>query len=308
MRKARLLHNPNAGEGKFRHEELLQLLTEKGYTVTYADAKKRGWARWDEDDDMIIVAGGDGTVRKLVRKLVKRQLIAKRFPIAVLPLGTANNIASTFYTDKEVQAVIAQWEKQCTRSIDIARVRGIDEENFFMEGLGVGVFPSLMRAMEERGKDRENADPREELRIAQQLFAEIVGKYKPGRCRLIVDGEDHSGDYVLVEIMNMQAVGPNLELAPNANPSDGVLEIVLVSAGEQEALAAYARRKAAGDDVHYPFKTIQGKDIRLEYNASLLHVDDQLIKVDKDTMIHVQLEPGLLVFFVDGESVEEVGR
>jgi diacylglycerol kinase (ATP) len=302
MLRAKLIHNPNAGEGKFTGEELVNILKDKGYIISYANAKKTSWDYWDEDDDIIIVAGGDGTVRKLVKKLVRRKLIDKRFPIAVLPLGTANNIASTFYADKEVHTAIKQWEKQHTRSIDIARIRGIEEENFFMEGLGVGVFPQLMKKMKEQ-EEREDETPQEELRTAQSLFADIVSTYKPRFCQLIIDGEDYSGHYVLIEVMNMQAVGPNLHLAPNADPSDGLFDIVLVTAAEQQGLAAYATQKAAGEDVTYQFQCLQGKDIRLQWSGAQLHVDDQLVKTDKNTPIHIQLEPGLLVFYVDASQV-----
>ncbi|HRO43047.1 MAG TPA: diacylglycerol kinase family protein [Flavipsychrobacter sp.] len=304
MHRARLIHNPNAGDGKYTNDELISLLQDKGYTITYANAKKGGWDYWDEDDDIIIVAGGDGTVRKLVKKLVRRQLIDKRFPIAVLPLGTANNIASTLYANKEVPAVIAQWSEPHTRAMDIARVRGIEEENFFMEGLGIGVFPKLMKEMKEQD-DSEDENAKEELRTAQQLFAEIVSNYKPRFCHLMIDGEDFSGSYVLIEIMNMQAVGPNLELAPRANPSDGLLDVVLVRAEEQEKLAKYALLRSQGKEASYQFQTVQGKDIRMQWSGSLIHVDDQLLRVEKNTTVHIQLEPGLLLFYIDGDNLPQ---
>ncbi len=297
MLRARLIHNPNAGEGKFSSEELVALLQDRGYTITYANSKKTGWDEWDEEDDIIIVAGGDGTVRKLVKKLVKRSLIDKRFPVAVLPLGTANNIASTFYRKKELDTIIKGWEYEHVRSVDIARVRGIENEYFFLEGMGVGVFPQLIRKIKEEGDDNET--PKEEMRSAQEMFAEIVSGYKPKFCHLMIDGEDYSGYYVLIEIMNMKAVGPNLNLAPEANPSDGLLDVVMVPATEQESLAAYAKAKAAGKEASFTFRTVKGKDIRMQWSGAQVHVDDEQLNVDKNTPVHVQLEPGLLVFFVD---------
>ena len=188
------------------------------------------------------------------------------------------------------------------RSIDIGRLRGLDDESFFMEGIGVGVFPKLMKEMKEQ-EDREENGPQEELRSAQQLFAEIVREYKPRFCHLIIDGEDFSGHYVLIEVMNIQAVRSNLELAPYADPSDGWFEIVLVPAEEQDDLATYARKKAQGEESVYQFKTIKGKDIHLQWSTSLIHVDDQLIRAEKNTTIHIQLEPNLLVFFVEEGNI-----
>ena len=301
MPKAKLIHNPKAGNGALNNKQLIRLLKKEGYDVTYADSKKGGWDNWDEDDDIIIVAGGDGTVRKVTKKLLQRQLIDKRFPIAVLPLGTANNIASTFYAEKDVKTVIAQWELQHKRPIDIARVRGIKKENFFIEGLGAGVFPELMKAMSLQ--KTKASDAKGELRAAQKLFEETVQNYKPHFCNLIIDGKDYSGEYLLIEIMNMQAVGPRLDLALHADPSDGVLEIVLVNAEEQQKLAGYARLKHRGEEADYNFHSVKGKDIRIQWSGPSIHLDDQLIRTKKNTAIHIQEEPGLMLFFTDKEHL-----
>ena len=51
--------------------------------------------------------------------------------------------------------------------------------------------------------------------------------------QITLDGEDLSGEYILLEVMNIQHIGPSLHLAPDANPGDGLLDVVLVKAAHR---------------------------------------------------------------------------
>ncbi len=53
--------------------------------------------------------------------------------------------------------------------------------------------------------------------------------------KMALDGRDLTGDYVLLEAMNIRSIGPNLRLAPDADPGDGLLDIVLVSDSEEKS-------------------------------------------------------------------------
>lgn len=305
MKQARLLHNSGAGSaGSYTKDQMCELFHGRDYKVSYASTKKDGWDKWDEEDDMIIVAGGDGTIRKTVKKLMQRKLIDKRFPIAVLPMGTANNIAHTFYHNTDIKSVINEWDKGETRHMDAVRVLGLEEENFFMEGFGVGVFPQLMREMKKQADDKKQ-NPKQELRTAQELLLDIVKTYKPKYCKLNIDGKDYSGKYYLIEVMNMQAIGPNLHLAPEADPSDGFLDVVMVNGDQQHKLAEYVRQKSSGNDVTINFPTVKACKVKLQWSGMHVHVDDKLIKAGKGRTITLELEKGLLEFFVDGKKITE---
>lgn len=157
------MHNPGAGEGAFNKEDLLALLDRNGYQCNYASTKKDGWDKIDEDIDLLIIAGGDGTVRKVVQKMLERKMIQKKIPLAVLPLGTANNIGNTFYSTLDSEAVISTWAKDCRQQVDIGKIEGLKKDMFFMEGFGIGVFPRLMKEMK-RQDERHDQNPEEELR------------------------------------------------------------------------------------------------------------------------------------------------
>lgn len=86
---------------------------------------------------MIAVAGGDGTVGK-----VARRLIGNPTPIAILPLGTANNIASTLgMSDLTLKDVIAGWKVARCVHFDSAVAKGRGARKILSRDLGWDCLP-----------------------------------------------------------------------------------------------------------------------------------------------------------------------
>src|SRR5262249_19409572 len=84
-----LIHNPKAGDRKHSKKQLMASLTRNGHQAFYQSIKDRDWSKpFKEPVDLIVAAGGDGTVHKTAW-----QIIDSRIPLAILPLGTANNLA-----------------------------------------------------------------------------------------------------------------------------------------------------------------------------------------------------------------------
>src|SRR5687768_18029855 len=90
--KVTVIHNPDAGNGdQPSGEEIIELIRRAGHEPRYQSSKEDGWQTALEDPgDLVAVAGGDGIVGTVAKRMIGRAT-----PIAVLPLGTANNIAKT---------------------------------------------------------------------------------------------------------------------------------------------------------------------------------------------------------------------
>src|ERR1051325_5073359 len=108
MKIINLLHNPTAGNEDHAKKELISLLEKNGYDCRYSSMKKN-WKKLDEDVDFIVSAGGDGTIRKITKELLDRKLSEKTWPIGLLPLGTANNIAQTLHINDDSEDIIRSW-------------------------------------------------------------------------------------------------------------------------------------------------------------------------------------------------------
>ncbi|WP_439557708.1 diacylglycerol/lipid kinase family protein, partial [Dyadobacter sp.] len=209
MKKAHLLHNPTAGDSDFSKEELTKLIKKEGFECAYSSVKENGWEAFDEDSDFLIIAGGDGTVRRIAKVLMKRTLLDRHYPIALLPHGTANNVACALGIDGKAKDIIKKWHHYHLKPFDIGRVVGLDSDKFFLEAFGIGIFPRLMKIMDKL-EDEIGETAEEKLNAARRVLLEIVQTYEAKSCQIFADGKEYSGEYLMVEVMNIRSIGPNL--------------------------------------------------------------------------------------------------
>jgi diacylglycerol kinase (ATP) len=296
MKNIHLLHNPAAGEGHYGKKELLEMIRSEGYECSYSSTKKDGWESMaDEQPDFIAAAGGDGTVRKLARELLDRKVLDPSVPVALLPLGTANNIARALGIHGQPEKIIPTWREPAIKKFDVGRIYGLEGHKFFLEGFGYGVFPSLIRKMRSTAT---SSDPEEAKAVALQVLYDIILSYEARHCKLMTDGVDHSGKFLLAEIMNVRSIGPNLHFAPAADPGDGVFDIVFIPETQREEFAAYVASKLKGEEELPVFSTLKVKHVQIEWDGTHLHVDDEIETVEKRKRIRIELREGLLEFFV----------
>ena len=298
MRKAKVLHNPGAGEGETTKRELVKQIESEGFKCSYSSTKQFRWENIEtEDIDFLILAGGDGTVRKVAEELLGRKIIEKKLPLGLLPFGTANNIAKTLGVDKPAKQIIHGWHNAVLKNFDVGRIEGLAEPAFFLESFGYGLFPKLMLEMKKRNKN-DIQDPREQLQAALELLYELVLTAPVKKCKLQIDTIDCSGEFLLVEVMNIRSIGPNLHLAPEADPGDGKFDIVLITENQRKHLAEYVQNKIQGLEVPFDFPLLKGKTLTVDWEGKHVHVDDEYHKLDEPASIRIELREGLLDFLV----------
>jgi diacylglycerol kinase (ATP) len=297
MRVVQLIHNPGAGDEEHEKEDLIELIENNGFECRYSSTKKKLEEGFDEEAEFLIVAGGDGTIRKVTKELVKRKAIDKAWPIGLLPLGTANNIAKTLELEGEHEELIKSWHYNKHRDFDVGKIINLEEAVFFLESMGFGIFPYLMKQMRKKGKE-EIENPEKKIKAALKLLHQSIFSYEPKYCNLKIDGHDYSGNYLLVEIMNTKSIGPNLFLAPNADPGDGLFNVIMIPEADKDNFAAYIMSRINNKDEAYEFPEIKGKEISVSWNGTHVHVDDEVIKLEKDTQVKIEMRKGLLQFLI----------
>src|SRR5690349_16136093 len=137
-----LLHNESAGDDdQPTGQRLRELIAGAGHEVAYRSASNEDLARTlSEPADVIAVAGGDGTIGRVAKRLAGTAI-----PLAVLPMGTANNISHTLgIAERPLEQLIAGWNRAKIRRLDVGLARGPWGNRRFIEGLGVGVFAWTM--------------------------------------------------------------------------------------------------------------------------------------------------------------------
>lgn len=295
MKVVNLLHNPSAGNEDHLKEELVSLFEANGFQCQYSSINKKDWKRMREKVDFIVAAGGDGTIRKITVKLLDRKFSENIWPIALLPLGTANNIAQTLEISGSTEEIVRSWHSAKIKKFDVGRIHNLSATHFFLESFGYGLFPYLIKKMKKFEKDK-NEKP--DISAALQVLHEAIFSYEPKFCELEIDGNDHSGKFLLVEIMNTRLIGPNLFLSPHGDPGDGQFDVILIPENDKERLASYVSDKLNGTDVPYVFHQLKGKNINISWEGTHVHVDDQIIRVKRFEKIGIELRKGLLEFLV----------
>lgn len=301
MKYVKLLHNPTAGEEDHTKNELIPLIEQAGWECRYSSTKEKGWDKIEPDTDFVVVAGGDGTIRKTALTLLERKFSDKKLPIAILPLGTANNISKSLGIAGTVPETIASWKTGAIKKYDIGRIEGLEETHFLVEGFGYGIFPRLMKTMKKVDKEKKNT-PETAMQTALEELHHIVLSSEARHYHIEVDGHDHSGRFLLVEIMNSRSIGPNLELAPHADPGDGSFDMILVSEEERKSLAAWVKQQSNGEDAAFDFHSIPGSKVEIHTEDTLLHADDELISLKEPANVTIELQAGVLEFLVPGEG------
>ncbi len=223
-----LIHNPKAGDRKHSKKHLMALLTKLGHQPLYQSMNKHGWEKaLKRPVDLVIAGGGDGTVHKTAW-----QIIGSGIPLAIFPLGTANNLARSLGFTSSVEEIVQSLHSGKSQPFDVGVARSSSRSEYFLEAAGGGLFADYFPVAEAKQK-KENS-PEEELSAHLSLLRQLALDYPARHWNMNADGEDLSGRFILWGVMNTRSAGPALHLAPRAAMDDGQLDFVAVREDDGE--------------------------------------------------------------------------
>lgn len=181
-----------------------------------------------EQTDLLMVAGGDGTVRAAAEGLMGSEV-----PLAILPTGTVNVLARELgisVTNPEQAVDVCLGES--ARRIDL----GLCNDRPFLLVCSGGIDSATVSQV--------NLDLKNAVGATAYAFAAIsaLATFTPPRVRLSIDDKPMvPRDVFLVAIGNTSLYGGDLRLLPNARIDDGLLDLILFTA---PALPAAVRNAA----------------------------------------------------------------
>ena len=258
-----LLHNPKAGDNGIDADGLRRLLRGAGHAVDYRESEPRDVRRWlRADAELIAVAGGDGTVADVLRVMPPDAP-----PVAILPLGTANNLARALGVRGSLEAIVAGLAGGRTIPIDVGIAEGPWGREPFFESVGLGV---IAHALGPVNRQRVPSTQKIPLGIAAMLAS--LEAMQAGPVRLTVDGAADEAGLLMLEVMTLPSIGPQLRFAPAAHPGDGCFHVVTATARDRTALARWIadpdRRAAA------PVQVRTARRVEVRWQGLESHVDD----------------------------------
>jgi diacylglycerol kinase (ATP) len=267
-----LIHNPGAGKQASDGNDLKKLLHRAGHEVRYQSSKEDGWKKvLKKRADLVVIAGGDGTVGRVVRRMAEHDV-----PVALLPSGTANNIARSLgQLERPFEELVRGWETARQVRLDLGVAEGPWGERYFVEGVGAGVFANLL-ANSDPKKSKKRKQGKNPVEAGLRRLHQQVERAEPVQICATLDDEDISGEYLLFEALNLRYIGPNLFLTANASPGDGQFEVVMVSEAERERLLYYLDHWQDDRERLAILPSKSGSRLRIEWTGFPLHIDDKL--------------------------------
>ena len=286
-----LLHNHLAGATRFDRPTLTALLEAQGHRVQCCETDSpRLSARMHETHDAVVVAGGDGTVARIFA-------VATRDcpPLAILPLGTANNIAAGLGVQGTVPDLIARLAAGRIIAYDSGRASGPWGEARFFESVGIGVFGAALRPVNRRKLPSEQK-VNEGLAALAHGFATCA----PIDATLALDGLTSHESLLLVEALRAPAIGPALRFAPRCAPDDGLLHVARARVADREALAQWFR-----NPYRYPapVEVIAARSVDILWHDADFHRDDSFhTGMASPQRIRATIEPAAFRLLIPGDA------
>jgi diacylglycerol kinase (ATP) len=264
-----LLVNPTAGRGDGRAAgtRVLQTLRSLGHDVTdlsgpdLPEVSRTARERTGEFEALVVV-GGDGIVHAGVEAVA-----GTGTALGIVPAGTGNDIARGL--DLPLGDPVAAAES-VARALHAGRHRTVDAVRVEHAG-GTGWFASILASgVDALINERANAWrwPRGPARYTLAALRELaVVRGLP--VRVTLDGVAHELDALLVAVANTRCYGGGIRMAPDADPTDGLLEVVVVDRLSPVAALQLFPRARKGTHVGLPEVTVhRGRRVLLEFLGS----------------------------------------
>ena len=264
-----LIHNPKAGDRKHSKKHLMASLKKNGLQAFYQSIKERGWKKaFKKPLDLVIAAGGDGTVHQTAW-----QIMDSGIPLAILPLGTANNLARSLGFTESVDEILQALHCGKSQPFDVGVARNGSQRDYFLEAAGGGLFADYFPAA--MANEEKGASPEEELKAHLALLRQLSLGYPARHWRMSIDGKDISGRYILWGAMNIRSAGPALHLAPKAKTDDGRLDFVAVREHERKVFIKHVDMHLAGRKQRVPLTARKFRELKITLPSGAMHLDGE---------------------------------
>lgn len=219
MKKALIIINKTSGMGKKARleEALIRNLKSQNYEPVIKYTEPTGFenilAAHAASIDLIVAAGGDGTISELVSILGKHNI---NLPVAVIPAGTVNDFARA--NNIPLNPILAAKELDTTRTKTIDTIKINDTYAGYM--VAFGNFMTSFAKVNSSVKNKVG-------RIAYLIKGiKTLIKLNPYRVSIKIDKLEMETDSVFTLVSKISSVGSVEKLLPEARPDDGLLHIL----------------------------------------------------------------------------------
>jgi diacylglycerol kinase (ATP) len=283
MKKRRIcfIYNPISGARKLKgFEDLIMQnldLDKFDYIIQETrspkDAMRISSGAVQENFDIVVAAGGDGTINEVVQGMGNAPLM-----LGIIPIGSGNGLARHLEIPMEPEKAIKLINNLNTRTIDIASINGYPFAS--IAGLGFDArVANKYRKLKKRGLYGYT-------RVVMMEFF----RYREREYTLSFNSLKITKRALLVSIANSNQFGYNTVIAPTAKPDDGLLDLVILRkfpVGEiPRMIGLLFTGKIDQSSYIESYKTTEVFIVRKR--GKRVNIDGEAIKMGKEIFVRIQ--------------------
>jgi diacylglycerol kinase (ATP) len=233
MPRATVILNPIAGGGRARRlsEHILVGMERRGVRVEMVattaprEGVRLGLEAARAGVDLVVAAGGDGTVHETANGLLRALAQGVDGPtLGVLPVGSGNDFAKLVGPIDDLERSMDILVEGTRRRFDAAHAAWAGAEHWFVNAAGTGIDVEVVRQIL---KKRGRATPRVARYLAGVVRALV--SYKPIPLRIRLDDRVLERDTMIIAAANGRCIGGGFWICPRAEPDDGRFDICIVN-------------------------------------------------------------------------------
>ena len=240
------------------------------FTTTYA-GHAGDIARSEKREGICIIAcGGDGTLHDVVNAVA-----GEGVTIGIVPLGSANDFIKTLHPQNSLHSSITHLFEAKNRSVDIGSVSYDTDHRFFINSLGIGFTGRVAKSV------KRTSWLKGELGYVYALFR-VLFDYKPLTMGIKITLEDsflelHEPVFAF-SVLNGKIEGGKFRIAPDAELSDGLLDVCILKAVPKHEFFRYVYKYLFGIHITDPqviYCKAKAVEVMLE-NPDVMHMDGEV--------------------------------
>jgi diacylglycerol kinase (ATP) len=236
----------------------------------------------DRHEHVVVVAGGDGSVHTLLQAVGESGV-----PIGVVPAGSGDDAARSWGLGRgEPHLMASHLLTAPVQAVDLGRAEAADGQvTWFATVLAAGFDARVS----ERALQLERVPPT--LRYLVALAAELPG-FRAIPYRLRLDGTRTHSDAMLVAVANAPTYGSGMRVCPDARPTDGQLDVLVLAPLPTREFVAVFPRVYRGTHLSHPAVRVH------RVSEAVVDADDVLAFADGEPVarlpLRVTVAPGAL--------------
>lgn len=185
---------------------------EFAFTTESGEAKKISQQAVESNFDVVVAAGGDGTINEVASGLVESSTA-----LGIIPLGSGNGIARSYRVPLNITKSIKFLANAPIVNVDVGKVAN----HYFFGVCGLGYDAQIGKKFQDFGI----RGPIPYFLIGLREFIQ----YKPEKFELHFEDKIKIVSPLLITISNTEQYGNGAIISPNADPRDGIFEICIIN-------------------------------------------------------------------------------